>query len=90
MNTAIIVAAGQGTRMGGGGAKQFLELAGEPVIMHTLRVFQGCADIGNLVLVLPATATSNFLQLAQAKGIGKLSRIVAGGASRAESVRRGA
>jgi len=39
MNVAIIVAAGAGRRMGGARAKQFREISGIPIIIHTLRRF---------------------------------------------------
>jgi 2-C-methyl-D-erythritol 4-phosphate cytidylyltransferase len=45
MNVAIIVAAGSGARAGAGRAKQFRELAGEPVVAHTLRRFEQCASV---------------------------------------------
>jgi 2-C-methyl-D-erythritol 4-phosphate cytidylyltransferase len=89
MNVAIIAAAGQGTRLGGERAKQFLELAGVPVIIHTLKKFEQCADIQEVVVVLPATDTAGFLELAGKYELGKLRRVVAGGATRAESVWRG-
>jgi 2-C-methyl-D-erythritol 4-phosphate cytidylyltransferase len=89
MNTAIIAAAGQGTRVGGRVAKQFLELAGVPVIIHTLRKFEQCAAIQEIVLVLPATETEDFLQLAGHYDLRKIARVVPGGASRGESVWRG-
>ena len=89
MNIAIIAAAGQGTRFGGNVAKQFLELAGVPVIIHTLRKFERCAAIQEIVLVLPAPETASFLQLASSYGLRKLARVVPGGASRGESVWRG-
>ena len=40
MTTAIIVAAGRGTRIGGSTPKQFLEVGGEPMVMKTMRVFE--------------------------------------------------
>lgn len=89
MNVAIIAAAGQGTRMGGKKAKQFLELAGTPVIIHTLKRFDECADIQEIVVVLPAEDASGFLALAGKYGLRKLARVVPGGAARAESVWRG-
>ncbi len=89
MNVAIIAAAGQGTRMGGKRAKQFLELAGTPIILHTLRRFEQCEVIQEIILVLPAADTSGFLGLAQKAGLRKLAKIVPGGATRAESVWRG-
>jgi 2-C-methyl-D-erythritol 4-phosphate cytidylyltransferase len=89
MNVAIIAAAGQGVRMGGPQAKQFLELAGTPIIIHTLKRFEQCADIQEIILVLPAQDASGFLALAGRYGLRKLARVVPGGATRAESVMRG-
>ena len=89
MNVAIIAAAGQGTRMGGKRAKQFLEIAGVPVIIHTLRRFEQCAAIQEVIVVLPAQDAAGFLSLAGKHGLRKLARVVPGGATRAESVWRG-
>jgi len=89
MNVAIIAAAGQGTRMGGTRPKQFVELAGVPVIIHTLKRFEQCAAIQEVIVVLPAQDASKFLTLAGKYGLRKLARVVPGGATRAESVWRG-
>jgi 2-C-methyl-D-erythritol 4-phosphate cytidylyltransferase len=89
MNVAIIAAAGQGKRLGGRRAKQFLELAGTPIIIHTLKRFEQCAAIHEVFVVLPATDAASFLTLAAKYGLRKLSRVVTGGATRAESVWRG-
>jgi 2-C-methyl-D-erythritol 4-phosphate cytidylyltransferase len=89
MNVAIIAAAGHGTRMGGKRAKQFLELAGTPIVLHTLRPFEQCEAIQEIILVLPTQETAEFLALAQKAGLRKLAKIVPGGATRAESVLRG-
>jgi len=89
MNVAIIAAAGQGTRMGGNRAKQFLELAGTPIIIHTLRSFELCEAIQEIILVLPAQDTAGFLAIAEKHGLRKLSKIVPGGTTRAESVLKG-
>jgi len=89
MNVAIIAAAGQGTRMGGNRAKQFLELAGTPIIIHTLRCFELCEAIQEIILVLPAQDVGGFLALAEQYRLRKLSRIVPGGSTRAESVLKG-
>jgi 2-C-methyl-D-erythritol 4-phosphate cytidylyltransferase len=89
MNVAIIAAAGQGTRLGGKRAKQFLELAGVPVIIHTLKKFEQCTDIQEIVVVLPATDAADFLTLAGKYELRKLRRVVPGGETRAESVWRG-
>ncbi len=89
MNVAIIAAAGQGKRMGGIQAKQFLELAGTPIILHTLRPFEHCEVIQEIILVLPAQETAGFLGIAKKAGLRKLSKIVPGGRTRAESVLKG-
>ena len=89
MNVAIVVAAGSGTRLGGNRPKQFLELGGIPIIIHALRQFERCHDINEIVTVLPAEETAGFSSQAKAFGLRKLSRVVAGGETRAQSVRRG-
>jgi 2-C-methyl-D-erythritol 4-phosphate cytidylyltransferase len=89
MNVAIIAAAGQGTRLGAERPKQFLELAGVPVIIHTLKRFEQCTAIQEVIVVLPAQDSSTFLTLAGKYALRKLARVVPGGATRAESVWRG-
>lgn len=93
MNVAIIVAAGRGTRAAGGGdeatRKQFRELAGAPVLVHTLRRFDEAEEIAATVAVVPASDIDAALSIARSHGIRKLSKAVAGGATRTESVWRG-
>jgi len=89
MNIAIIAAAGAGTRMASDRPKQFLLLAGTPVIIHTLRVFEQCESINEVIVVLPAAESADFLSLAGKSGLRKVARVVPGGATRAESVKRG-
>lgn len=89
MNTAIIVAGGSGTRFGGKTPKQFLEILGKPLIIHTLERFEKCPDINQIVLVLPSAQNSNFLQIIDKYSIRKLVKIVTGGKTRAESVLNG-
>lgn len=89
LNTAIVVAAGSGKRFGAQKAKQFLELAGKPVVVHALLAFQNCAAIDEIVLVLPAAETAVFQSLVSQHEIGKLKKVVAGGEKRAASVKNG-
>ena len=89
MNVAIVVAAGKGTRLGGARPKQFLELRGVPVIIHTLRQFERCQEINEVITVLPAEDTAGFESLTKQFELKKPVRIVAGGATRAQSVRNG-
>ena len=89
MNIAIIAAAGSGTRMASDRPKQFLLLAGTPVIIHTLKVFEQCESIHEVIVVLPAAESAGFLSLAVKFGLRKVSRVVSGGVTRADSVKRG-
>jgi 2-C-methyl-D-erythritol 4-phosphate cytidylyltransferase len=89
MNIAIIAAAGAGTRMASDRPKQFLQLAGTPVIIHTLKVFEQCESINEVILVLPAAESAGFLSLAGKFGLRKVARVVPGGVTRADSVKRG-
>ncbi|MEK6336103.1 MAG: 2-C-methyl-D-erythritol 4-phosphate cytidylyltransferase [Acidobacteriota bacterium] len=89
MNVAIVVAAGSGTRLGGNRPKQFLDLGGVPIIIHALRQFERSLVINEIIAVLPAGETAGFSSQAQQFGLQKLSRVVAGGKTRAQSVQRG-
>jgi 2-C-methyl-D-erythritol 4-phosphate cytidylyltransferase len=89
MNVAIVVAAGKGTRLGGDRPKQFLELAGVPIIVHALRQFERCREISEVVTVLPAEETAGFESAVNRFSLKKVKRVIAGGATRAQSVRRG-
>jgi 2-C-methyl-D-erythritol 4-phosphate cytidylyltransferase len=89
MNVAIIAAAGQGLRMAGKRPKQFLELAGAPIIFHTLQAFEQCDSIQEIIVVISAAESAGFLSLAGKRELRKLRKVVPGGATRAESVLRG-
>lgn len=89
MNSAIIVAAGSGTRLQADRPKQFLEIAGRPLIFHTLERFENCAAIDEIILVLSENEIENFKTLAADQNLKKLNKIIAGGKTRAESVFNG-
>jgi 2-C-methyl-D-erythritol 4-phosphate cytidylyltransferase len=86
MNIAIIPAAGSGTRLGGQTPKQFIELAGAPIIIHTLRRCEACAEIDALAVALPAGESEPFRALASAHGLRKPLRLVSGGRERSDSI----
>jgi 2-C-methyl-D-erythritol 4-phosphate cytidylyltransferase len=88
MNVAVIVAAGRGTRAGGEGLKQFRALAGVPLLLHTLRRFEECAAVDEIVVVAPVAETNSHLSASPFK-LKKFARVVEGGATRTESVWRG-
>lgn len=82
--TAIIVAAGSGSRFGSQIPKQFIDLAGRPVIEHTLERFQSAKSIDSIILVLAADRIAG-----SSYSFDKIEKVVAGGSSRAGSVRNG-
>jgi len=84
---AIIPAAGSGTRVGAGRPKQFLELAGAPILVHTLRRFDGCPDIEALIVALPEGEIDNFSAILGSAGLSKPVRLVVGGRERSDSIR---
>jgi 2-C-methyl-D-erythritol 4-phosphate cytidylyltransferase len=89
MNVAIVVAGGKGTRFGGNRPKQFLELNGLPIIIHTLRQFEQSRQIEQVVVAVAGEEISQLHSLLAKFGLHKVSRVVAGGDTRAQSVRNG-
>lgn len=89
MNTAIVVAAGSGNRFDPKTPKQFVEILGKPLIIHTLEKFEACGSVSQVVLVLPRDEIADFKDLIAKFELRKISGVVAGGASRAESVMNG-
>lgn len=89
MNTAIIVAAGSGTRFDSPSPKQFLDILGKPVIQITLERFQDCTAVDAIIAVIGEADFNRFSAIAQYAKITKLKRTVTGGKTRAESVRNG-
>jgi 2-C-methyl-D-erythritol 4-phosphate cytidylyltransferase len=89
MNSAIIVAAGASKRFGGATPKQFLELKGKPVVIHTMLRFEACPAVDEIILVLPDSHKAGFIEIASKFPLKKLIRIIGGGSSRAESVLNG-
>ncbi len=89
MNVAIVVAAGRGTRFGGEKPKQFFLLNGKPVVFHALQQFQDCAEVDEIVAVLPNGEMAEFRSLLESFDLPKLKNIVAGGETRFASVLNG-
>jgi 2-C-methyl-D-erythritol 4-phosphate cytidylyltransferase len=86
MNIAIIPAAGSGTRFGGALPKQFIELAGAPILVHTLRRFVACAEIGAVVVALPIDKVAEFQEQIKNFALSKPIFCVNGGAERSDSI----
>ena len=89
MNSAIIVAAGSGTRFGTKTPKQFLEILGKPLLIYTLERFEFCSVIDEIILVLSAEEIINFRQTAKNYNLTKLAKVIPGGQTRAASVLNG-
>jgi 2-C-methyl-D-erythritol 4-phosphate cytidylyltransferase len=89
MVSAVIVAAGRGTRMGPNVDKLFLDLAGKPVVAHTWARFESVPAITEIVFVTREELMPAFRQLAPHLGVRKPFRMVAGGAERQDSVANG-
>ncbi|WP_425637624.1 2-C-methyl-D-erythritol 4-phosphate cytidylyltransferase [Algoriphagus yeomjeoni] len=86
---AILVAGGKGTRMGGPVAKQYMPVAGKPVLMRTLSVFHKVDPTIDLILVLPESDFLYWEELCAQFKFKIPHRLVAGGNSRFQSVRNG-
>jgi 2-C-methyl-D-erythritol 4-phosphate cytidylyltransferase len=88
---AIIVAAGEGRRIGGDTPKIFAPLCGRPMVLRTLERFFSARTIGKVVLVVAADQLSRADALLRADDASKNHPWVlqSGGATRQESVRRG-
>lgn len=86
---AIIPAAGQGKRMGAGMNKQFLHVAGEPIIVHTLRFFEEDDLCEEVVLVVNKEERETMLELVKTFRLQKVQAIVNGGRERQQSVYNG-
>jgi len=86
---AIIVAGGSGTRMGAEIPKQFLSLAGKPLLMYTLESFAGHSPEIKIIVVLPGSHIGFWQELCTLHNFSLEHRIVEGGSIRGESVRNG-
>lgn len=89
MTSAIIVAAGRGTRMGPNIDKLFLEVAGQPVVAHTWARFDSTACIDEIVLVVRVGMEPAFREMGATLGVKKPFHFAAGGAERQDSVWNG-
>jgi 2-C-methyl-D-erythritol 4-phosphate cytidylyltransferase len=85
----IIVAAGSGSRMGGELPKQYLELQGKPVIIHTLERFRRFDPEMKVVVVLARAHRDLWEEVASAYDICKGLTLTEGGLTRYDSVKNG-
>ncbi len=87
---ALILAAGQGKRMGAEKNKPYLLLAGKPILLHTLGEFEECPSIDGIVLVVEKHEIDHVrTSIVGAFGCRKVISVVAGGPKRQDSVWEG-
>ena len=89
MTSAIIVAAGQSTRMGPGVDKLFFEVAGRPLVAHTWERFDSSRHIDEIILVIRDGLQAAYSELASTFHLAKRYRLVVGGKERQDSVWNG-
>lgn len=87
---AIIPAGGAGKRMGESTPKQYLQLAGVPLLAHTLKIFQDTSSIDTVILAVPGEDIAAVREnIVEKYSLFKVGEIVAGGKERQDSVRNG-
>lgn len=87
--SAVIVAAGGSVRMGIADSKQFIPLLSRPAIEYTLKAFQKSHLIKEIVIVCREQDNDRINKIIELNGFNKVSKLVKGGDSRADSVRNG-
>ena len=86
---AIIVAGGSGKRMNSNLPKQFITIAGKPILMHTIDAFLTYSDQIEIIIVLPDNQQDFWKKLCQQHSFTKSHQITSGGKSRFQSVKNG-
>ncbi|MDP2806708.1 MAG: 2-C-methyl-D-erythritol 4-phosphate cytidylyltransferase [bacterium] len=85
--SVIIVAAGSGLRLGANIPKAFVKINGRPMVEYSLKAFQECKSVAEIILVKPASYQVNGIKYFDRYS--KLSAVVSGGKERLDSVRAG-
>lgn len=86
MNIAVILAGGSGTRMGSDIPKQFIDIYGKPMIVHTIESFDVNANIDKIVIACKEEWQEDLKIWMRQFGLSKVKYIVSGGETRQESV----
>ncbi len=86
---ALIVAGGKGTRIKSDVPKQFLELLGKPILLHTIESFFEYSEHINIVLVLPKDDFETWHSIVKKYKFERSVQLQEGGATRFQSVKNG-
>ena len=89
MNAVVVVGGGSGRRMGGAIPKQYLDLKGKAVILHTLERFYHFDPQIKIVLVLATNHKSLWDKISSTSEAARTAVVVAGGETRHDSVKNG-
>ncbi len=84
----VVVGAGTGTRLGGVD-KAFMDIAGRPMLAHSVATFESVPDVAAIVLVVAATRISDAWKVVRDAGWRKVIAVVPGGSTRQQSVANG-
>lgn len=88
--TAIITAAGKGTRMNSDVNKQYIEIAGLPILARSIYAFQKCSEVNSIIIIVNEEDI-NFCRhsIVEKYNFTKVKALVSGGAERQNSVYKG-
>ena len=86
---AIIPAGGFGRRMGADLPKQFLEVGGLPILVHTVKAVQRSSFIKSIIIAVPADHVDQVWELVSRYDLSLVTGVVVGGATRQDSVQAG-
>jgi ribitol-5-phosphate 2-dehydrogenase (NADP+) / D-ribitol-5-phosphate cytidylyltransferase len=87
-NVAVVLAGGTGQRMGLEIPKQLVKIAGKPIMQHTLQVFQSAPQIDEIIVAMTPGFLPEAEAIVAAAGCTRVSRVIEGGATRAETTMR--
>ncbi|MFJ9828752.1 SDR family NAD(P)-dependent oxidoreductase [Streptomyces sp. NPDC101160] len=82
---AVVLAGGTGQRIGLSIPKQLLKIAGKSILEHTLHIFENAPDIDDVLVLMTPSHLAEAEQIVARSGLGKVSRVLAGGNTRSET-----
>jgi 2-C-methyl-D-erythritol 4-phosphate cytidylyltransferase len=86
---AVILASGRGSRINKDIPKQFLDLSGSPLLIQTLKPFEQCSNIDELIIVTLSEYIDKAWEFVNRHRLAKVKKIIRGGKTRQESSRNG-
>lgn len=84
-NIAVILASGSGSRFGSKLPKQFVRLAGKPVIQYTIEAFEAASVIDEIIIVTKEEFVDSVYELVNSQLFNKVAKVIVGGAERYDS-----